>query len=90
MCGGGLIGGNLEGGGGREDDGSSGGSEGRGTGVGGGAAGIEEDIVSGGALGPGFVGWWLKYCCTSSVPGDCGSATINDCKLINERMINSV
>ena len=89
MCGAGLIGGNLEGDG-RED--GSGGSEGEGgweeegTGVGGGAAGVEEDIVSGGALGPGFVGWLHKYCCTSSVPGDCGSVTVNDRNLFNERM----
>lgn len=54
--------------------------------MGGGAAGVEEDIVSGGALGPGFVGWLHKYCCTSSVPGDCGSVTVNDRNLFNERM----
>lgn len=86
LYGGGQIGGNLEDGGGR-DEGSEG-MEGRGrgedegSGEGGGAAGVEEDIVSGGALGSGVEGWLHRYCCTSSVPGDCGSISMDDCQLI--------
>ena len=42
---------------------------------------MEEGDVSRGALGLGFEGWSHKYCCTSSMPGDCASISMADSKL---------
>ena len=65
---------------GQEVEGGEGG-EGRSGGSGGGDVREGATMVSGGALGMGLGGWLLRYRCTSSATGDCGSVAIEDSKL---------